>query len=293
MSATKDIIDADGQRAVAIARGLAHAAKSKKAGPEFLLAGLLHVLGKERGASLLRAQGFNPQPVFAALPASALVETTGVQPVRPSPELESLMRGALGPFLAGQIGIEDAAKVLLTAPICEPQIKRFLTSPTEALSGTSAPAPAESTRVLLRDLSCFYQRRWRLGHVYYGIDVKKGFSDFAQGGRDEDFFKAVDELYTSEHHGLNKLFGGKLYQSSSLGRCWRELGEIPAHTFGLVLLGEIGQIGDGPLTVREIAFSLAPKYFHRYLAVARQAVAQLHEHDLVQAISGGAPDFLG
>ena len=249
--------------------------------------------GRNGGASLLQGQGINPQPVFASLPAPALVETTEIPPVRPSPELESLMRGALGPFLAGEAGIEDAAKILLTAPVCAQQIKRFLASPTAILSAHRASTSAESTRDLLRDLSCFYQRRWRVGRVYHAVDPNRGTSEFAEGGHDEDFFKAVDELFADEQPRFTTLFGGKLYQGSSLGRCWRELGEIPAHTLGLVLLGEIGQIGNGPLTVREIAFSLAPKYFHRYLAVALKAVTQLHEHELVQAISGGEIGFLG
>lgn len=293
MAANTEHVAADSRRAITIARSLAHAAKSKKAGPEFLLAGLLHVLGQERGGGLLQAHGINPQPVFAALSAPGLAEMTDLPPVRPSPELESLMRGALAPFLAGQAGLEDAASILLSAPVCAQQIKRLVVTPSEVLSGTAASAPAESTRALLRDLSCFYQRRWRLGHVYHAVDLKKGTSDFAEGTHDDDFFKAADELYADEQPRFRKLFDGKLYHASPLGRCWRELGEIPAHTFGLVLLGEIGQIGDGPLTVREIAFSLAPKYFHRYLAVARKAVAQLCEHEWAQEISGREIGFLG
>jgi len=294
MTTVKETIDNESRRAVVIARGLAHAANARTAGPEFLLAGLLQVLGPARGSALLQSHGIKrPDPILASLPAPSQAAPPALPPVRPSPELESLMRGALAPFLAGQSGAEDAAKILLTAPACADRIKRFLASPAVILSANRASAPPESTRILLRDLSSFYQRRWRLGQVYHAVDLKKGTSDFADGGHDEAFFKAVDELYADEQPRFAKLFSGKLYQGSSLGRCWRELGEIPAHALGLVLLGEIGQIGDGPVTVREVAIALAPKYFHRYLAVARKAVAQLHEHDLVQALSGGAVGFLG
>ena len=41
------------------------------------------------------------------------------------------------------------------------------------------------------------------------------------------------------------------------------------------------------------SWSLSPKYFHRHLAAARNAVNQLCEKDWVQSISGWEVSFLG
>lgn len=71
------------------------------------------------------------------------------------------------------------------------------------------------------------------------------------------------------------------------------LGEIPAHVLAMVILGETGVVASGPLTVREIAWTLSPKYFRRHLAVARDTVGIQEGQQRVQAISGDEISFLG
>lgn len=213
-----------------------------------------------------------------------------LEAVKPDKHLARLLRGELQGFAEGHCDVRKVLQVLLSDANRTDSVRKFLSNPDDVLGDRVEPT---STAFLLRSLASFYQRRWLLGRTYLIPDAKTGYSDFVDGGREDLFTREVDTLYKEQVEAYQKVFSHQLYDRSLLGRCWREHGDVAAHTLGAVLLGEVGQVGEGPLSVREIAWTLSPKYFHRHLSLARKAVHELYAADKVQSISGGEVRFLG
>ena len=298
MATSQEQIDNDVRGAVAIARLLAKRAGSDSdslAGPEFLLAGVAKVLGPDRARQQLQSAGAKDiDALFKAIPDADACDLENLPEVKADDKLASLIKGELKSFLAGNGSFEDALEVLLAVRNRSSGISRLLDDPASALKSVGqAGEKAQSTRFLLSEMSAYYGRRWHLGYLYHSVDAKRGLSDFADGGKDKEFSKAVDELYDEQRETYGKLFSCPLYEHSVLGQCWNDVGEIPAHVLGLVILSEIGQVGDGPLSVREIAWSLSPKYAHRHLATALDSLKHLEDLELVQEIGGSTIKWLG
>ncbi|MCB9851893.1 MAG: hypothetical protein H6819_02260 [Phycisphaerales bacterium] len=288
---TTEQANVDFRRVVAVARFLARRTKAKQVGAELLLAGALKAVDEDQALSLLRSAGVgHPETVLQSVPDVGAADFDRLAAVKPDKHLARLLRKELHGFADGQCDVVHVLEVLLAKANRTEAVRRFLTNPEEVLGG---PGEAEGTAYLLRALAAFYQRRWLLGRAYLTSDAKTGYSDFVDGGRDDLFIREVDKLYTEQVEAYQQVFSHRLYDRSPLGRCWREHGDVAAHTLGAVLLGEVGQVGEGPLSVREIAWTLSPKYFHRHLSVARKAVQQLYAAGQVQSISGGEVSFLG
>lgn len=278
------------RKALAVTRKLARAVGVKpdeKIGSVFLIAGICKAIGQEHASDALRSAGVaNVAELFEAIPDALPEDADRLPALRPDARLEAIMRGELSPFLAGDAPGEMALEVLLAPENVTDSVRRFLADP-GYIARSRKNAKEFSTRELVRGLSDYIQLRYRLGRQYYSINAKTGHSDFARGNRDADFFSAVDDMYEAEREARQKLFGGSLYQSSPLGRYWKEYGEDAGHVLTMVLLSDMGQVGSGPLSVREIAWCLDPKYFHRMLARARAAVRQLAKENIVELAPEG------
>lgn len=289
--ATTEKVNSDFRRVVTVARFLARKTKAKQVGAELLLAGALKAVDEDQALSHLRAAGVgNPEAVVKSVPNVDAADFDRLEAVKPDKHLARLLRGELQGFAEGRCDVLHVLQVLLADANRTDGVRNFLSSPNNVLGTQDDPT---GTAFLLRGLASFYQRRWLLGRTYLTPDAKTGYSDFVDGGRDDLFLREVDKLYREQVEAYQQVFSHQLYDRSPLGRCWREHGDVAAHTLGAVLLGEVGQVGDGPLSVREIAWTLSPKYFHRHLSVARKAVQALYSADKVQSISGGEVSFLG
>ena len=253
-----------------------------RVGPEFLVAGLLKVVGAKAAARLLGKAGL-PAVDIAAIPDASPEEVERLPSLAPDAHLAKLMRGPLSSYLKGEMLAEAALAVLLAPENLTPGVRVFLNSPRQypARANTSQE---ESTRDLLRSLAAYWQPRYRLGHQYYSINAECK-SDFVTGRRDEAFFRAVEDAYVAEEKTHDGLFGGHLYATSPIGKCRDRLGKLEADILSVVLVAELGQLpARGALTMNEITWCIAPKCYYRALGSVFTTVKRLRSESLVEVV---------
>lgn len=264
------------QEIVAIARKFAAArghAKGDAVGAYILIGAIAKSLGAEAAGEILGPVGVKDVPGLLAMVPEASEDD--LPPLHPNDHLKKLVCNKLAGFFKGTMSAAEALRVLVAPENLTPEARQFLANPS---AGPRAAANKEAwvdTKAFLRNLSAFYQKRYHLGWLYYGATRKSGLSDFVSGESDEAFCKAVDDIYAEEAEAKKQLFDGSDYRRSPLAGLRQQYGEDDVHILTAALLAEIGQVSDGPLSVRELAWVMDPKYFHRTLGAVRSRVYHL------------------
>lgn len=254
-------------------------------GCEVLVAALAKALGPDRAGEMLRGAGIeNIEKFLAHIPDASVKEKDNLPAAMPDKHLEALLRSELAPFFQGETQGEDALRVLLKPVNMTPVVQQLLKDPQTVLGNCSGDESPTSTRQLLRALSAFYQGRYHLGWLYHRANAKAGLSDFASGKEDEAFFEAVDTLYAEEASARRGIFESPIYLASPLGTVRERHGEEAAHIAAAATLAEIGQVGDGPLMVVEMCWTMEPKYFHRAIAPVKARICQLRQAGVLEVV---------
>jgi len=259
-------------RKFAVARGYA---EGDSVGSYILIGAIAKHLGKEAADAILLSAGVKDVAgLLAVVPESA--PDGALPPLQPDKHLKEIILNKLsGFFKRGTMKAEDALKVLVAPENLTAQARQFLMHPLRGLCVVEGKKASIDTKAFLRSLSAFYQRRYHLGALYHRVTRKSGLSDFASGDSDQEYHKAVDDVYAEEAKAQQRLFGGSDYRRSPLASLRQRYGEDGSHILTAALLAEIGQVGDGPLSVRELAWVMDPKCFHRTLGTVRNQVRQL------------------
>lgn len=249
-----------------------------------LIGAIAKHLGQEAAGVILQSAGVKDVAgVLAVVPEG--VSEGELPPLHPDDHLKEMVLHKLsGFFRDGSMEAEDALKVLVAPENLTAQARQFLMNPRLEPSITEGGNSSVNTKEFLRSLSAFYQRRYHLGALYHDVTRKSGLSDFSSGDSDEEFHKAVDDVYAEEAKAQRRLFAGSDYCRSPLAGLRQRYGEDDTHILTAALLAEIGQVGDGPLSVRELAWVMDPKYFHRTLGAVRGRVRELRMLGAVELI---------
>lgn len=280
--------DTRNQEIVAIARQFASVqgyAEGDAVGSYILIGAIAKSLGEENAGEILRSAGVKDVPgLLAVVPAAA---EDNLSPLRPDDHLKKLIRTVIAPFFKGTMPAEEALKLLVAAENLTPDARQFLTAPCAKRRVVEGRNAWVDTKRFLRDLTAFYQKRYRLGWMYYGASRKGCLSDFVTGDSDEEFFKAVDDVYADEAKAKKEIFGGAAFRRSPLAGLRQRYGEDDTHILTAAMLAEIGLVSDGPLSVRELAWVMDPKYFHRTLGAVQNRVRCLKTAEAVELVPDG------
>lgn len=270
-------------RKCACLRGTPH---GQRAGPAVVAAGLAKVLGVSGAGVLLCQHGISDVKAFlAAIPDCTEEEATEFPELKPNEDLQRLLKAGLQEFFQGRMSADAALRILLDAPT--PEVKEFLSNPRVLMKLGSEADTVRGTKDLLRALARYYQVRFHVGYTYHTVDPDSGTSDFLTGKEDKAFLKAVSELYREERAANEVVFSSPLYRDSPLGKCGSEYGQLGAHVLAISLLSEMGLVSHGPLSVRQIAWTLDGKNFHRMLGYILEKTGELRSAGLVEIIPDG------
>lgn len=247
--------------------------KCDAVGAYVLIGAIAKCLGAEAASQILGPVGVKDVDGLLAVVPQAFEDD--LPPLHPDDHLKNLIRNQLAGFFKGTMSAEEALRVLVAPENLTPEAQQFLANPRAELRDVADTRAWVDTRAFLRNLSAFYQKRYRLGWLYYGAMRKSGLSDFVSGESDEAFGKAVEDVYAEEAEAKKELFDSSDYRRSPLAALRQQYGEDDVHILTAALLAEIGQVSDGPLSVRELAWVMDPKYFHRTLGAVRNQIRHL------------------
>ena len=267
-----------------IARRLAYKTGIKTGqpvGPALMAAALAKAMEPEQTIPLLKASGIdNPKRFLDAIPVCSEAEAKEFDPLHPDAELTTILRGELVGFLDGNIAAEKALPILLKAS--KDDLLGFVESVGQISQKVGSISVYSTTKNLIRDLAAVYQPRYDLCYKhYYKVDPDTHVCNFLSNKKHKQFLEDVDQLYQKEAKAHHAILASTLYGSSPLGRCARQYGEMESDILGIAFLGELGLVGQGPLTVREIGWSLDPKNFHRILGLVKMKVHQLTNENIL------------
>jgi len=133
---------------------------------------------------------------------------------------------------------------------------------------------------LLRRLARFYGPRLAAAAEFLG-EGGDGTPPLVRNGAPQRIAQACKRLNQQRAETAELVFSRPVYGGSPFGKVWNEFGETAAHIFGIATLAELGLIGRGAPTVRDITAAISLKYFHRYLSLVQQTVASTLRPDWV------------
>ena len=255
----------------------------QQVGPIVLIAGVAKALGATAAASAFEMSGFhNSRAFIESIPTAGQDDASSLPALVPNKQLTALLKGDLASLPKDEMTLMSALEVLLAPRNLTDEVRSALGAFTSSGASTTGDQILFDTRQLVRGLAKVYQRRYLLGHCYVEKIGKSGCSDFVSGGSDDAFSKAYREMLEEQRQMWSNTLGSEAYSHSPLGRIQSDFGENSAHIVAALLLNEMGFVGDGVLSVRELAFITNPKYYHRVVHQVRRDVVQLAGARLVR-----------
>jgi hypothetical protein len=254
-------------------------------GPEFLAAGILKAM--PNAGEFLRNQGLAYViPCLENIPDVSEADMKDLPPAKLDADLEGLMKGELQGFLDGSIVAADALGKLLAVPGIVERLASF------GNRRLVKEAPEIDKRELMARVTGLFQHGYRLALAYYSPDSKIGMSDFAADHPPQAFIYAVNEYRKRRDAVRSIMYSGPRKQRLSVfERYMRLYGPVAADVATAVVVNELTPyVKDGALiTVRDIAYAIAPYDYHRMAGNVIEAVQTLKKDALVRLIP--EPDY--
>jgi len=254
-------------------------------GPEFLAAGILKSLPD--GGEYLKSCGLAHIATFmSSMPDALESEMDKVPPLQVTDELNLLLNSKLSGFKDGTLSAKDALRILLEIP----GITDRLVTLSEDIQNRQNPVIGE--REIMARVTRLFQYGYRLALTYYSPDSKIGISEFATEQPTQSFLKAADE-YRKERDAVRSMMysGPRKQKMSAYERYMRTYGPFTADVATAVVVNELTPyVCDGSLiTVRDIAYTIAPYDYHRMAGKVIEAVQTLKKDALVRLFP--EPDY--
>lgn len=245
------------------------------AGLPLMVAALVRTAEPASVREVLRTAGVTDVDGFlAALPA--IDDDMGMElpELKADKKLASCINGELAGLVSGQVGPSDALKVILRPEAVDAEVRKLLSDPTSVFPRKGGDA-IQSTEELLRGLAGYYQPRFHAGHMRFIVDPSRGYSEFLKNSKKKQHELLLEQLRQDQIEANKTVFASKLYELSPLGEYRNRYGEIDAHLVAATLLGEMMLVGNGPLSVSSLAWSLDPVRYHRCAGLVLNRVENL------------------
>jgi hypothetical protein len=265
-------------------------------------------LGAEHfGASLVRVLGESANPVLAAsgvcgveqvllrIPDATVQEGEALPPAIPDADLAKLLKGPLSGLANGEMTPHEALEALLKDKQVVLKFKELVQEDGPSANGqnllarmpVSEPTGRTDVHLAVRRYTNALQMGYQLSRRRYGLEEKRGTSDFATGRCDSDFSKALKDMESELIESRLLLHAGpRAGKRSYFDYAMRQYGPVASDVLAAVTLHSVTPFTDreAGILVRDLAWTLRPQFPHPFIPAVLEAATTLAEAGCVRIL---------
>lgn len=280
---------------IAVTRKVAKSSGLQRLGTEHFGASLVRVLGESANPVLAASGVCGVEQVLLRIPDATVQEGEALPPAIPDADLAKLLKGPLSGLANGEMTPHEALEALLKDKQVVLKLKELVqkAGPSDGrqilCAQTPIPEPTHrnDAHMAVRRYTNVLQMGYQLSRRRYGLEEKRGTSDFATGRCDSDFNKVLED-WESDMRECRVLLhtGPRADKRSYFDYAMRQYGPVASDVLAAVTLHSVTPFTEreAGILVRDVAWTLRPRFPHPFIPAVLEAATTLAEAGCVRIL---------